>query len=91
MRKGKKHVVTKSIPVFRYSTVFNISQVDNPPEEAMPPAMVDPVNRIEKVEQFVSATKADIRYGGNRAFFSPGSRPEVGPSLRKRPRLNCGG
>jgi len=31
--EGKKHVVTKSIPVFRYSTVFNIAQVDNAPEE----------------------------------------------------------
>ena len=71
--EGNNKVVVKSIPVFRYSTVFNISQFDNAPEERSSSVpLVDPVNRDEKVEQFVSSSKADIRYGGNRAFFSLG-------------------
>ena len=54
--EGKKYVVTKSIHVFRYSTVFNISQVDNPPEDALSPSpeLPDPVKRNEAVEQFVT-------------------------------------
>ena len=68
--EGKKHVVVKSIPVFRYSTVFNIAQVDNAPDRPAPPTLVNP---IENVEKFIASTKADIRYGGNRAYFSPGA------------------
>ena len=73
--EGNDKIVVKSIPVFRYSTVFNVAQVDNAPEGAAPasPPVVDPVNRSEAVEKFVTRTQADIRYGGNRAFFSPGS------------------
>jgi len=67
---GEKHVVTKMIPIFRYSTVFNLSQVDNAPERPAPQTLVDP---IETVEKFIAATAADIRYGGNRAYFSPGA------------------
>ena len=69
--EGNLNPVVKEIPVFRYSTVFNITQVDNPPEAAAS-KLSDPVNRNEAVEQFITSTKADIRYGGNRAFFSPG-------------------
>jgi antirestriction protein ArdC len=66
---GNKTFVLKTIPVFRYSTVFNIAQVDNPPPVPTPPTSL--VNPIEKAEEFIQATKADIRYGGNRAYFSP--------------------
>ena len=63
----------RGIPVFRYSTVFNVSQVDNPPEDtSASPELPDPVKRNEKVEEFINSTKADIRYVGNRAYFSPG-------------------
>jgi antirestriction protein ArdC len=65
--EGKREVVMKTIPVFHHSTVFNIAQVDNPPSVTTTP----PIHPIEKVEQFINATKADIRYGGNRAYFSP--------------------
>jgi antirestriction protein ArdC len=66
---GKEKVVVKTIPVFRYATVFNISQVDNPPPP--PPQTAPPVNPIANAEQFITATKADIRYGGNRAYYAP--------------------
>ena len=68
---GNKQVVVRTIPVFRHATVFNIAQVDNPPSDnPAPRTLVDP---IENVEKFINATKADIRYGGNRAYFSPGA------------------
>jgi antirestriction protein ArdC len=66
---GKKTTVVKTIPVFRYSTVFNLTQADNPPPVTTTPR--DQVVANEEVEQFINATKADIRYGGNRAYFSP--------------------
>lgn len=66
--QGNKTFVVKTIPVFRYSTVFNIAQVDNPPPVPPPPRAL--VNPIEKAEEFINATKADIRYEGNRAYFS---------------------
>ena len=69
---GKEEIVVKTIPVFRYSTVFNISQVDNPPQDASPTAL-PPVNPIVRAEQFISATGAEIRYGGDRAYFTPAS------------------
>jgi antirestriction protein ArdC len=68
--EGNDREVVKSIPVFRYSTVFNIAQVDNPPDRPAPETLVNP---IESVGKFIAATSADIRYGGNRAYFSPGA------------------
>jgi antirestriction protein ArdC len=68
--EGNKTLVLKTIPVFRYSTVFNIAQVDNPPSVTTTPRVL--VNPIEKVEHFINATKAEIRYGGNRAYYSSG-------------------
>ena len=31
------------------------------------------VQRLDRAEQFFAATNADIRHGGSRAFYSPGS------------------
>ena len=58
----------------RSFTVFNASQVegfDDPDaaeEEALP---ADAPQRIETAERFIAATRADIRYGGDRAFYRP--------------------
>lgn len=51
----------------RASWVFNTHQVDG----WMPPAPLlhNEVEAIEKVEQFVAATGADIGHGGDRAFY----------------------
>ena len=55
--------------VARASWVFNASQVDGykPPE----PPDRDPVERIEAIEQLVSGTCADIRHGGDQAYYHP--------------------
>ena len=53
-------------------TVFNVDQIDGLPEQyrAEPPVPLTPVERIAHAEAFFAATKADIRYHGDRAFYS---------------------
>lgn len=54
--------------VARASFVFNADQVDGytAPEMA---ASLGPVERIARADSFVTATGADVRHGGTRAFF----------------------
>jgi len=57
-------------------SVFNTTQIDGLPERsyAKPePRFPNPVERIEHAEQFFEATGAEIRYGGNRAYYSSAS------------------
>lgn len=58
--------------VARASHVFNADQVDgfSPPA---PPQNLGPIERIARADQFVSATGASIRHGGERAFYTPSS------------------
>jgi antirestriction protein ArdC len=53
-------------------TVFNIEQIEGLPElyYAKPEIKTTPVERISKAEAFFAATKADIRYRGDRAYYS---------------------
>lgn len=52
----------------RASWVFNADQVDgHVPEATHTPT--ETVTPIEQAEQFINATSADIRHGGNRAFY----------------------
>ena len=57
----------------RSFTVFNASQVDgfDDPEAAESASPVPATERIEAAERFVSATRAMIRYGGDRAYYRP--------------------
>jgi len=56
----------------RASTVFNAQQVDGyEPEPLAVPE--NPVTPIEQAEVFVSATKANIRHGGSRAYYNRGT------------------
>ena len=59
----------KSVLIARSSRVFNIKQVDGwqPPRPAAP----DPIKMLVKAESFVTATSADIRFGGDRAYYRP--------------------
>jgi antirestriction protein ArdC len=54
--------------------VFNACQIDGLPERFHPasnPAEAAPVQRIEVAERFFANTGADIRPGGQRAFYTP--------------------
>jgi len=62
----------QDIPFLKEYTVFNADQVEGLPPQfyamANPPA--EKIERIERVEQFFANTKADIRTGGDRAFYA---------------------
>jgi antirestriction protein ArdC len=82
-----------TIPLLRYYNVFNIEQCEGiaPREERTEVEEVADLpedERVAMVEEFIAATGADIRTGGNRACYSPMhdtiTLPEFG-------RFNCGG
>lgn len=66
--------IEREIPYLKGYAVFNVEQIDGLPEHYSRPAIqvLDPVQRIERADAFFSATGADIRHGGNRAFYSAG-------------------
>ncbi|MBC7854043.1 MAG: antirestriction protein, partial [Pirellulaceae bacterium] len=63
--------VEAEIPFLKEYTVFNAEQCESLPphftEPAEPPK--ETLQRIEHAEAFFANTKADIRYGGNRAYY----------------------
>lgn len=59
--------VTKSVPLLRSFTVFNVAQIDGLPEEVAPVAPPQ-ITYTRAAEVFAQANCA---HGGNRAFYSP--------------------
>jgi antirestriction protein ArdC len=55
--------------VARASRVFNVAQVDGFALEALPE--MPPLERHARADAFIAATKADIRHGGEMAFYKP--------------------
>lgn len=55
-------------------TVFNVEQIDGLPAGIYAPdaAGIDPSLRNEAADRFFTDTGADIRHGGNRAYYAPG-------------------
>jgi antirestriction protein ArdC len=53
-------------------TTFNVDQIEGLPEQyyVKPEVTTTPVERISQAEAFFAATKADIRYRGDRAYYS---------------------
>jgi antirestriction protein ArdC len=66
--------IEREIPYLKGYAVFNVEQIDGLPEHYSRPAVktLDPVQRIDRADAFFAATGADIRHGGNRAFYSAG-------------------
>jgi antirestriction protein ArdC len=64
--------IDREIPFLRGYTVFNVEQIEGLPEVyyAKAAPTLDPVARIEHAEKFFAALGANIRHGGNRAFYS---------------------
>ena len=62
----------RAIPFMKGYTVFNIEQIEDLPAQFYAPAepRLDPVQRIDHAEAFFASTRADIRHGGNRAYYS---------------------
>jgi len=64
--------VDREIPFLKGYTVFCVDQIEGLPERfyARAEPRLDPVQRIEKADSFFAATGADIRHGGNQAYYS---------------------
>jgi len=61
-----------TIPFLKSYTVFNVEQIEGLPAHfhALAEPRLDPVQRIEGPERFFAGTKADIRQGGNMAYYN---------------------
>ena len=69
---SKGETETHKIPMLRLYTVFNANQVENfEPETTPADIQTDNVERISLVDEFCKGTGADIRHGGDEAYFSP--------------------
>lgn len=66
----------REIPFLKGYTVFNVEQIEGLPApyhaQAIPP-ILSPAERNARMEAFFTATHADIRHGGNRAFYTIGA------------------
>ena len=62
------------IPFMKGYSVFNVEQIDGLPAHfyAVAEPQLDPVERIAHAEEFFAATSADIRHGGNQAYYAVG-------------------
>ena len=68
--KGEE--VEAEIPFMKGYTVFNVEQIEKLPAHyyaKTEPTHAEPLEKIARLESFFAATKADIRHGGNRAFY----------------------
>jgi antirestriction protein ArdC len=64
-----------AIPFLKSYTAFNVEQIEGLPAHfyAMAEPRLDPVQRIERAEAFFANCQADIRHGGNMAYYNIGS------------------
>jgi antirestriction protein ArdC len=64
--------VERSIPFLKAYTVFNVEQVEGLPAHfyAVAEPRLDAAQRIAHAEAFFAATGADIRHGGNQAYYA---------------------
>ena len=60
---------TRAIPFLKSSSVFNSAQVDGYTVEEDTPTSI--VQRLKDVDQFTHATGAEVRHGGDRAYYTP--------------------
>ena len=65
----------RDIPFMKGYSCFNVEQIEGLPSHyyAVAEPQLDPVERIERAESFFAATRADIRHGGNQAYYAVGS------------------
>jgi len=64
--------IEAEIPFLKQDTVFNADQIEGLPAHftATVPPVIETHERISQADAFLAATGADIRYGGNRAFYT---------------------
>lgn len=69
---GDGEDVEREIPFLKGYSVFNVEQIEGLPAHYHAPVapVLDPVERIASAERFFTATGANIRHGGNRAYYA---------------------
>jgi antirestriction protein ArdC len=69
---GKEH--ERDIYFMKGYTVFNVEQIEGLPPHFYTTAtpQLDQVQRNEAADRFFAGTGADIRHGGNQAYYAPG-------------------
>lgn len=77
--------IERSIPFLKAYTVFNVEQVEGLPPHfyASAAPTLAPAERIAHAEAFFAATGAQIRHGGNSAYYA------VGPDHVQMPPFEC--
>lgn len=65
--------VERTIPFLKSYTVFNVEQIESLPGHfyALAESTRNPDERIIDAERFFAASRADIRHGGDSAYYSP--------------------
>jgi len=65
--------VERSIPYLKSYIVFNVEQIDGLPPQYVPqaPAPASVEIRHAQAESFIAATRATLRFGGDRAYYAP--------------------
>ncbi|RWF05826.1 MAG: DUF1738 domain-containing protein [Mesorhizobium sp.] len=65
--------IEQRIPFLKGYPVFNCDQIDNLPAQFCPAAIEprSPMERFDAADAFFANTGAEIRFGGNKAFYSP--------------------
>jgi antirestriction protein ArdC len=65
--------IEREIRFLKGYTVFNVEQIEGLPEQyrRRPEAKFSPTQRLEHADAFFAAIHADIRYGGDRAYYAP--------------------
>ena len=64
--------VDRSIPFLKAYTVFNVDQVEGLPAHfhAVSEPRLEPVQRIDHADRFFAATGAQVRHGGDQAYYA---------------------
>ncbi|HVU87580.1 MAG TPA: zincin-like metallopeptidase domain-containing protein [Pirellulales bacterium] len=64
--------IEQEVPFLKQYVCFNADQCEGLPQHFYQLAELpkEKIERIEAVEQFVAATNAEVRYGGNQAYYS---------------------
>jgi len=72
---AKGEEIDREIPFLKGYTVFNAEQIEGLPPHFTAPAAptLDPVQRVAQAEAFFANTGAEIRHGGDRAFYAIGA------------------
>ncbi|MCZ7497453.1 DUF1738 domain-containing protein (plasmid) [Aminobacter sp. SR38] len=77
--------IERDVPFLKAYTVFNCDQIEALPEHyyRRPEPVAKPLERIEHADRFLDNTGAVVRYGGDKAYYSPSTdhiqlpRPEL--------------